>query len=90
MNIKLVDVKLFIIIILLLALIMVSACGQSTSQSSNKPTIAVSIVLKAPLLKRWLRSSRRGDYDSPGSSPETYSATPNQLKALAMLQSILQ
>ncbi|NLN42595.1 MAG: zinc ABC transporter solute-binding protein [Clostridiales bacterium] len=84
MNIKLVDVKLFIIIILLLALIMVSACGQSTSQSSNKPTIAVSIVPQSTFVKEVA-----GDLVDvvtmipPGSSPETYSATPNQLKSFS-------
>lgn len=81
MNTKFGSIHFLIIMVLILFLTMTAACGQSSPQSSDKPTVAVSIVPQSSFVKEVA-----GDLVDvitmipPGSSPETYSATPNQLK----------
>ena len=71
----------FIVTVLLLILSLLSGCGQSASQHSDKLTVAVSIVPQSTFVKEVA-----GDLVDvvtmipPGSSPETYSATPEQLR----------
>jgi len=81
MNMKFTNTKVLIVMILILILTMLSACGQSTVQSNDKPTVAVSIVPQSTFVKE-VAGDRVNVVTMipPGSSPETYSATPNQLK----------
>lgn len=81
MDIEFRNVKLLIVLFLVLILTMASACGQPASDSSDKPTVAVSIVPQSTFVKEV--AGELVDVVTmipPGSSPETYSATPNQLK----------
>lgn len=73
--------KPLIIIALLMMLITLPACGQSTSKDNDKPMIAVAIVPQSTFVKEVA-----GDLVEvvtmipPGSSAETYAPTPRQLQ----------
>lgn len=74
-------VKSLIVIVLILMLTMIAACGQSTSRDNNKLTVGVAIVPQSTFVKEVA-----GDLVEvvtmipPGSSAETYAPTPRQLK----------
>lgn len=51
MDIEFRNVKLLIVLFLVLILTMASACGQPASDSSDKPTVAVSIVPQSTFVK---------------------------------------
>ncbi len=76
--------KSLILIALILALALISACTQSISRSDDKLTVAVSIVPQSTFVKEI-----GGELIEvitmipPGSSAETYAPTPRQLQAFS-------